>query len=173
MFISEPSSAAKLVSLRPDTGLTGAAKTALLFYMHKYLEFLQSAGYHNLFDLPDFEGKFKAKIDYALQERPADLEVLSAGVSVQGTNLQEVNAFLNRQWLNAASSERPEDPLSLCLVELNSAWLTNAGTESNFHIRFGPPKITALCQDELILCFDIEDIAFFKDGAVSGQVVSL
>ena len=150
--------------LRPETGLAGTAKTALLFYMHKYLEFLQSAGHHTLYDLPDFEGKFKAKIDYTLQERPADLEVLSAGVSIQGTNLQEVNAFLNRQWLTAASSEQSEDPLSKCLAELSSSWLAHAETDTRFHIRFGPPKITALCQDELILCFDVEDVAFFKDS---------
>ena len=66
-------SAAKLVLLRPETGLAGAAKTALLFYIHKYLEFLQSAGHHTLYDLPDFEGKFKAS-----QNRP---EADRAGVA--------------------------------------------------------------------------------------------
>ncbi|KAJ3522697.1 hypothetical protein NM688_g8838 [Phlebia brevispora] len=161
---------AKLALLRPDSGLNGAAKAALLFYMRKYLEFLQSGGYHTLYDLPDFEGKFKTKVDYSLHYQPIDLEILCAGVSVHGTNLQEVNTFLHRQWLIAASTDSPEDPLSICLAELNSSWLADAGAATKFHIRFGPPTATALCQNELLVCFDVEDIAFFDNDKSNADV---
>ena len=149
--------------LGPDTSLNGQTKAALSFYMHKYLEFLQNAGLHTLYDLPDFESKLKVKIDHSLHYRYIDLEVLCAGVSIYGTNIQELGGVLHRKWLNSASAGRPEDPLSICLAELNSAWLDNAEVEKQFHARFGPPKITALCQNEVILTFEVEDIAFFAD----------
>lgn len=157
--------AAKLVMLGPDQSLNGQTKAALSFYMHKYLEFLQNAGFHTLYDLPDFENKLKAKIDHSLHYRPIDLEVLCAGVSVYGTNIQELAGSLHRKWLNVASIGLPEDPLSICLAELDSAWLGNAEIEHQFYARFGPPRITALCGSEVILYFDVQDIAFFVGEA--------
>ena len=143
--------------LGPDTSLNGSTKAALSFYMMKYLEFLNTAGLHTVYDLPDFDNKLKSKIDYSLHYHPIDVNLFCAGISLAGANLQEINSFLHRKWLNAASAGRPEDPLSICLAEVNSSWLHNAEVETAFHARFGPPKISALCQSEIILYFDIED----------------
>ena len=150
---------------RQDCDISGTTKTALSFYMHKYLEFLQAAGYHTLYDLPDFDNKMKAKLDYSLHYAPIDLDVLCAGVSLHGTNVQELNSSLHRKWLNAASAacDLPEDPLSVCIAEMKSSWLDSATEMGNFHMRLGPPTITALCQSEIIISFEVEDIAFFHE----------
>ncbi|PSR75662.1 hypothetical protein PHLCEN_2v8953 [Hermanssonia centrifuga] len=157
-----------MVTLRPDSEMSGSTKQALLFYLHKYLDFLQQAGHHVFFDLPEFhDGRQKATVDYSIPKHPVDLEVLCAGVSVHGINVQEINSFLHSQWMTAASLGRPQDLLTICLAEINSSWLLGSSVDTNFHVRFGPPKITALCQCEVIVYFDIEDIAFFSESDAS------
>ncbi|CAL1696314.1 unnamed protein product [Somion occarium] len=157
----------RLVTLKgeKDKTLPADTKDALGFYLRKYLDFLTRSGNHVLFDLPDFDDdKFKAKIDYAThKDTTMDLQALCHGVTVQEIDVQQVNDALYFRWQNAARrAERPADFLSLCLAQMSSAWLINSVVDHHFFIRFGVPKVQALCSREVILTFDIHNIAFFK-----------
>lgn len=159
--------AAKLVTLKggDNKSLAPDTKDALDFYLHKYLEFLVHAGNHVLFDLPDFDDdKYQAKIDYATyQDTSIDLMTLCDGITVHDIDIKDINDSLYFRWQNAArKAERPNDFLTLCLAELSSAWLMNSSIDRHFFIRFGVPKIRALCSCEVILTFDIRNIAFFE-----------
>ena len=47
-------SEAKLASFTPQRAQN--QREALSFYMHSYIDFLEHAGHHTLFDIPDFDG---------------------------------------------------------------------------------------------------------------------
>ncbi|KAK7694300.1 hypothetical protein QCA50_001482 [Cerrena zonata] len=165
---------AKLITLKGEDNksLSPDVKEALHFYLHKYLEFLVHAGNHVLFDLPDFDDdKYQAKIDYATyQDNSIDLKALCHGITVHDIDIKEVNDSLYFRWQNAArKAERPTDFLSLCLAELSSAWLMNSVIDRHFFIRFGVPEVRALCGREVILTFDIRNIAFFKTSDLENE----
>ncbi len=160
--------AAKLVTFKDDEVMHPSVQEALTFYMRRYLEFLQHAGNHVLFDLPDFDDdKFKAKIDYSLHREPINLDDLCDGVTVFSADIKDMNEYLESQWMKAASLGRPQDCLSIALAEISSSWLMNAVIDNHFHVRFGAPKVRALCSHEVILYFDIQDIAFFRNSDFS------
>ncbi|PSS11038.1 hypothetical protein PHLCEN_2v3334 [Hermanssonia centrifuga] len=159
---------AKLVTFKDDEVMHPSVQEALTFYMRRYLEFLQHAGNHVLFDLPDFDDdKFKAKIDYSLHREPINLDDLCDGVTVFSADIKDMNEYLESQWMKAASLGRPQDCLSIALAEISSSWLMNAVIDNHFHVRFGAPKVRALCSHEVILYFDIQDIAFFRNSDFS------
>lgn len=134
--------------------------------MQSYLDFLEHAGHHVLFDLPDFDDdKYSPTIDYSVSTTLKEVEQLCGDELVHGRDLCEINDFLYKQWLSVARSiDSPKDMVSLCLAEMSSRWLHNAVTEHQFHIRFGAPKVRALCSREAIITFKVEKIAFFLGG---------
>jgi hypothetical protein len=130
--------------------------------MRIYLEFLEHAGHHTLFDIPDFDDdKYSPVIDYSLGCTPQDVDRLCSNEVVHGIDLSQINNFLHKKWLSIARLGHPKDQLSVCMAEISSTWLMNATIDSKFHIQFGPPTVKALCKHEVILTFDVENIAFF------------
>jgi hypothetical protein len=137
------------------------------FYMRSYLDFLEHAGHHVLFDLPDFDDdKYSPTIDYSVSSTLEDVERLCSNELVHGIDPGDLNNFLHKTWLSLARLGHPKDQLSISLAEISSAWLLNASIDTKFHIQFGPPKVRALCGNEVILTFDLEKIAFFKGESV-------
>lgn len=151
---------AKLASFTPTQA--HSQTEALSFYMNSYLDFLEHAGHHTLFDIPDFDDdKYSPVIDYSLSCTPQDVDRLCSAEVVHGIDLSQINNFMHKKWLSVARLGRPKDQLSACLAEISSSWLMNSAVDSKFHIQFGPPKVLALCKHEVILTFDVEKIAFF------------
>ena len=151
----------------PELGDDG--KTAILFYMSTYLELLQRANLHTFYDIPDFEGTNQAKMDHASHCRPVDAEILNSGLVLHGADPHDVNAYLQRRWLSAASAiEPPSNPLSICLAELDSSWLPHPPPDApRIRARFASPTVTALCSSEAILRVYVEDIVFVEEGEVT------
>jgi len=130
--------------------------------MRSYLEFLERAGHHTLFDLSDFDDDaYSPVIDYSLSCTPQDVDRLCTAEVVHGVDLSQINNFLHKKWLGIATLGQTNDKLSACLAEISSLWLLSSTIESRFHIKFGAPKVQALCGNEVILTFDVEKIAFF------------
>ncbi|KAL0952771.1 hypothetical protein HGRIS_006999 [Hohenbuehelia grisea] len=139
---------------------------SLEWYLRKYLSFLQNAGHHVLFDLPDFDDdQYKPNINYSLATRALEHEELCANVSVHGVDESKINEFLRVTWLNVISKAQgfcgtpPTDRLSGCLTEIKSSWLDES--DSHFHIKFNPPRIRALCKHEVILYFSAAEVFFY------------
>lgn len=111
----------------------------------------------------DFDDdKYSPTIDYSVSTTLEDVEQFCSNEVVHGIDLGDINNFLHKKWLSLARLGHPADALSICLAEISSAWLLNASIDTKFHIQFGPPKVRALCKNEVILTFDLEKIAFFN-----------
>ncbi|KAJ7210092.1 hypothetical protein GGX14DRAFT_451427 [Mycena pura] len=162
---------AKLV--KSSASLPIKVKDALAFYLFEYLHFLRSAGNHVLFDLPDFDdNKFSPNIDYSLVSTALEVDEFCCD-TVHDTSLSDINKYLYDKWLIAATLGRPRDVLSICLAEISSTWLMNTSIDTHFHIRFGAPHTKALCSNEVLLHFTIEDIAFFGSSDFSQKPLEI
>ncbi|KAK7042564.1 hypothetical protein R3P38DRAFT_320807 [Favolaschia claudopus] len=149
-------SSAQMVLFKPDLPLGTA--DALEWYLKKYLVFLQSAGQHVRFDLPDFDDdEARPHIDYSLMTRALEHEELCAHVSVHGISEAKINEFLRETWLDVVSKAQgfggsaPTDKLASCLTEVQSTWVGHL--DSHFHLRFNPPRVRVLCSHEVVMYF--------------------
>lgn len=141
---------------------------SLTSHLHGYLKFLTEAGYHVLFDLPDFAATDVTRwTDYALLRNHVDLDDICKDVTLFGINTTLVNAYLEASWLGAKALAREmNDYLAAALSELSTSWLTTASVNSHFFIRFGAPRVQPLCAHEVILYFNVTDVAFFANGNI-------
>ncbi|KAJ6457917.1 hypothetical protein C8R45DRAFT_560881 [Mycena sanguinolenta] len=157
-------SSAQMILLKSDLPLGTA--DSLEWYLRKYLVFLQSAGHHVRYDLPDFNDvKYRSHINYSLVTGVLERQELCAGVTVHGITEFKINEFLRETWLDVISRTqgfyggRPTDMLSSCLTEIQSNWIGNL--DHHFHIRFGPPHVRALCTREVVLSFVAPNVHFY------------
>jgi hypothetical protein len=179
--------AAKLALFRSSLG--SDIKVALEFYLHQYLAHLNAAGQNCLLvrhpsvgvlscaytadqNIPDFDDDaYSPVIDYSLTTRAIE-EDLSTDITVHGTSVSAINTHLRSAWLKVASlGELPGDKLSVCLAEIKTQWLQ--GTESHYHIRFGPPTIKALCDQEVIVYYNIEELTVYESADFSIELQTL
>jgi hypothetical protein len=94
-------------------------------------------------------------------------------VTVRGTSVSAINAHLRDAWLKVASlTHAPADKLTMCLYELKTQWL-GAGTDGHYDIRFAPPTIKALCEDEVIVYYNIEELKVYEDAAFTVELHTL
>jgi hypothetical protein len=97
---------------------------------------------------------------------------LSADVTVRGMSVSAINAHLRDTWLNvAALSELPSDKLSMCMAEIKTQWLPDM--ESHYHIRFGPPTIKALCEHEVVMYYNIEELKVYESADFGVELQTL
>ncbi|KAJ7199899.1 hypothetical protein B0H12DRAFT_1036920 [Mycena haematopus] len=158
-------STAQMVLFKPDLPIGTA--DSLEWYLKQYLTLLQNAGHHVRYDLPDFDDdKYKPHINYSLVTRALEHEELCAGVTVHGISETKINEFLRETWLDVVcrtqgftGGPRPTDMLSSCLTEIQSTWVGNL--DHHFHIRFGPPRVRALCSHEVVLYFTASNVHFY------------
>ncbi|KAF7366836.1 hypothetical protein MSAN_00942100 [Mycena sanguinolenta] len=142
---------------------------ALEWYLKQYLTFLQNAGHHVRYDLPDFDDdNYRLNINYSLLTRALESKELCAGVTVHGISESNINEFLRDTWLDVVSKanglcgEPPTDKLSNCLTEIRSSWVGHL--DHHFNIRFGPPRVRALCNREVVLYFTSSNIHFYESA---------
>lgn len=135
-------------------------KQALAFYLLHYLRFLSNAGHHVLFSLPDFDDdKLSVTIDFSTMTRASALIE-----EVRGVSLEKINAFLSTAWLNAAmlaSVEHTMKDIKTCLAEYRSMTSVH-GSDIHFHVKLGAPRIKALCEQEVILYFTIDELIIYE-----------
>ncbi|KAJ6464047.1 hypothetical protein C8R45DRAFT_1220135 [Mycena sanguinolenta] len=168
-------SSAQMVLFKPDLPLGTA--DALEWYLKQYLTFLQNAGHHVRYDLPDFDNdKYRLDINYSLVTRAFESEELCARVTVHGISETKINEFLRDTWLDVVSKsqgfcgERPTDMLSSCLSEIRSTWVGNV--DHHFSIRFGPPSVRALCNHEVVLYFRASKLYFYDSADFNREPIN-
>lgn len=135
-------------------------------YLESYLDFLRLAGNHVFFDLPDFGAMAKTDYtDYALVREHVGPDEYCKDVTLFGIATETINNFLRNQWAGAkVSAFESHDYLAASLVEISTNWLTSMSMGGHFFIHFGVPYIKPLCPHEVILFFDVKDVAFFDDA---------
>lgn len=158
---------AKLIGITPE--VDAQSFQALEFYFRVYLVFLHCAGCHVLFTLPNFsDAKDELLIDYS--------EVIEHELRLQevhGVAIADINRYLATSWLKAAMlASGPEgqvyDRPGISLAEFRSTWLSQRA-EINFYFTFGPPDVAALCSDEIIVHYVIDEALFFQYDKVEGD----
>ncbi|EIN11424.1 hypothetical protein PUNSTDRAFT_141793 [Punctularia strigosozonata HHB-11173 SS5] len=153
---------AKMV-LHPPA-ISSATKAALSLYLKKYLDLLRHSGHHVLYSLPDFDDdQRKLTIDYALIS--AVNLIHETETEVHGVSLGRINNYLAHVWGKAAMLAcgrhgLPDDLLSVCLAEFKSTWI-DLHTDAHFHVKFGAPKVKAICAREVLVTFVIDEILFY------------
>lgn len=137
-------------------------KQCLETYLQHYLRFLKLAGHHVLFSLPDFNAESQSMlIDFSLAA-----ETLPELHEIQGVAIEEINRFLSTSWLKAAmlaSAQNGEthDRPAIALAEYRSTWVLHE-EEVHFHLMFGPPKVAALCNEEVLVYFKVDEASFYE-----------
>lgn len=146
----------------------GHIRDALVFYMTKYIAYLQRAGRHVFYSLPDFDNDGKELlIDYSSTCKPEYLNF--EGIDFRGVSIEKINSNLSSAWLQAAMlAERYAEGdvhigyESVCLAEYRSTWTTIGNdTGFQFKIMFDAPRVKMLCDREAVLYFKIGEVSFF------------
>lgn len=162
------STEAQLISVHPEVD---AGTQALSFYLIHYLQLLQNAGHHVLFSLPDFDDdRLQVSIDFSTQGQTLlELE------EVYGVSVEKINAFLSSSWLKSAmlvSGKKTADRPALSLAEYRSTWVLN-DSSAHFHVRLGAPRIKAVCNQEVILFFSVDEVQFYDTTDFDAYVLPI
>ncbi|KAJ3536426.1 hypothetical protein NM688_g6839 [Phlebia brevispora] len=128
-------------------------ENALKFYLSQYLGVLHQANVGIFYDLPHDDS---VTVDYTPRTSASNDEATVHSVSVT-----DINDYILRQWQKCVQSSTPKDMLSICLAEISSRSLPSNAVEYYFFARFGPPKVEWLCPHEIVICFQVDDIAWF------------
>ena len=132
--------------------------------MKEYLSFLQHAGHHVLYNLPDFDDeKSSIKIDYSLSNDALVLQKMFPNIPVCGYTVNDINEFLYKKWCQAAMAD-DSTGLVKCMSEIRSSWLMNCSIDLNFHMFLAKPRVIPLCTHEVVLIFRIEELAVFSNN---------
>ncbi|PCH40165.1 hypothetical protein WOLCODRAFT_68457 [Wolfiporia cocos MD-104 SS10] len=158
---------AYLISISP---VVSVGRDALAYYMSQYLTFLQSAGNHVLFSLPDFDDdRYRLTVDYTLMN--ATLFNVS---EIHGISVEQINTYLSSEWLKAAmiigsATAEITNWRDICAAEFRSYWTLDSESEVHFHIKLGAPRIKPVCSREAILIFSVDEVLFYDTDEAPKQ----
>ena len=164
--LSRSSIEAQLVQVNSELEV---GRQALAFYLVEYLALLQSAGSHVLFSLPDFDDdRRRLFIDFSSYARSLlDVD------EIYDISVEKINTFLSSSWLKAAmlaggKNGPSADRGALSLAEYKSTWSLDESSSTHFHVKLGAPRIKALCNQEVVLYFVLDEVLFYdsKDFSV-------
>ncbi|PCH38353.1 hypothetical protein WOLCODRAFT_115316 [Wolfiporia cocos MD-104 SS10] len=153
---------AQLISAEPAVVI---GREALTFYLSQYLSFLQQAGNHVLFSLPDFDDdRYRLTTDYSLM----GAHVLAID-EVYGIAVDKINAYLSSVWLKASMlagglTGQASDWKTTCIAEFRSTWTLDASAETHFHLKLGAPRIKPICSREAVLYFTVDEVTFYDSA---------
>ena len=139
-------------------------REALAFYLSQYLNLLKSSGNHVLFSLPDFDDdRRRVTIDFS-----ANAQALVDVDEIYGISVEKINTFLSSSWLKAAMlaggrNGPSADRAAISLAEYRSTWVLG-DSNVHFHVKLGAPRIRALCQQEVILYFTVDEVLFYESA---------
>ncbi|KAL5504464.1 hypothetical protein ACEPAH_7125 [Sanghuangporus vaninii] len=133
---------------------------ALAYYLTKfYLPTIKRAGLHVFYSLPDFDNltSTSSYIDYSVTSTRA-----LATDTLFGVRIEDVNNFLRGLWLQAAtfvdeyglSAHNAEKSF---LAELRMPPIDDVD-DMHLHLFFGPLHVRPLCNREVVLYLDVQDI---------------
>ncbi|THH28534.1 hypothetical protein EUX98_g5660 [Antrodiella citrinella] len=149
---------ARMISIESNEEI---GKQAISFYLLHYLHFLSNAGHHVLFSLPDFDDDtLSISIDFSTMSN-ATVPVNE----ISGVSVEKVNAFLSTAWLKSAmlaASHQTSTDVKAALAEYRSTSSVH-GSDVHFHVKLGAPRVKALCDQEVIMYFTIDDL-YIYDG---------
>ena len=136
-------------------------RQALAVYLQEYVRLLQHAGNHVLFRLPQFNDmSYHHMINYSTSVK--EFTELDEIFSI---SIEKINDYISMSWLKAAllagnPNTESIDRAGVSLAEYKSTWGHDDSTP--FHFKFAAPRIRALCNQEVILYFTIDEVLFYE-----------
>ncbi|KAH9941697.1 uncharacterized protein BXZ73DRAFT_22216, partial [Epithele typhae] len=132
-------------------------------FLAGYLRLLQEAGNHVFFSPPKFGPYSPVMItDYAL----LDLPEAFFHNSIRGISVDKINTYLTSIWLKSSmlsyrgiNGEKVDWPLRL-LAQFNTRSY-GQGTYGRFRMGLEPPTVEIVCDKELIVYFNIDELDCF------------
>lgn len=135
---------------------------AFAFYLREYLNFLDQAGNHILFSVPDADdARYRLTIDYSILDSPLlDVD------DIYGISVEKINDYLYFVWLKAdmLANGIIDDWNSLCLAEYRSTWQPLPGLHEHFRLRLGAPRVKSICSKEAIIYFSVDEVLVYQDA---------
>ena len=134
----------------------------MVFHLKGYLKFLQKAGHHILYCLPEFnDAGLRYTVDFS-----AAVEAFLGVDKVFHIPTQKINDYLAASWLNAIlPSDTSGTPSStgagLALTQYLSTW-SSTDFGIHFDILFSAPTVKALCSQEVLVTFNIQTVSFYE-----------
>ena len=154
--ISDVSSEARRISIKSDD----ADQQALSFYLLSYLQFLSNAGHHIIFSLPDFDDDdLQIDLDFSSASK--------AGITVEEiseVSIEKINTYLTAAFFKAAMFQKDAEQKGVTDVKGSLSEIRSSSADFHCHVKFGAPRIKALCDQEVIVHFVIEELLVY-DGA--------
>ena len=156
---------AKLIKAIPEIG---SGWQAIEAYLQNYLYLLQSAGHHVLFSLPNFDDAgLRPYLDFSqIAYRLLDVE------DVHGVAIEQINKYLSASWLSTLilANKQSVDHSVVSLAEYRSTWAPQ-DVHVHFHLNFGAPHVSALCDDEILMHFVLDDVRFYETADFEDECV--
>ena len=151
---------AKLDKITPDIE---QSRSTLESYLLSYLQLLQSAGHHVLYTLPNFSdvGQHPRFNFSQITRTLPDLH------AVHDIPIERINSYLSASWMKAvrlarAQNSQPTDRAAVSMAEFRSPkGLPNGSL--HFQLKFGAPQVNALCNDEVIIEFILDEVLFYAN----------
>ncbi|EKM54300.1 uncharacterized protein PHACADRAFT_146129 [Phanerochaete carnosa HHB-10118-sp] len=161
-----------------DNKLNDDAKEAFQFYLKHYLHFLQTSGNHVMFDLADFDdSKHRPRIDYSVirTESTDELrQLIRKDIRIfDKVDPALIAQFYQMHWQNACGKRNGPawGKLDLCLATICSDWINGCTLENiHFFINFHSPTVEPLCNQEVIIKFNIKELGFFEKAGINDTV---
>ncbi|KAH9937112.1 uncharacterized protein B0H18DRAFT_867006 [Fomitopsis serialis] len=144
----------------------------LLLYLQRYLEFLQKAGNHVLFSLPNFEiSRLPLTIDYTASRR----DIVMGCTELYGVHVSKINEQLKLTWTKAAVATAigvsdgvaTSDWKANSVAEYRGSWSIYQ-SDVRFHLKFGPPTVDAICSREAVLNLMLDKVLVFEEVGSEG-----
>ncbi|KAI0826877.1 hypothetical protein BC628DRAFT_226366 [Trametes gibbosa] len=152
---------AALSSIDPEP--TGG-RDVFLRYLTQYLELIHSAGNHVLFSLPQFDQRAtQAELNYSLIGD--SIEYYDWLENINGVTFEQMNAYMSSVWLKSAMLAQEQVPSSTtdwrprCLAEFS-----RSEGKYPFRMQLGAPTVKILCEREVVIWFDIDELHFFAEA---------
>ena len=154
-----------MIKAVPEIGL---GRQAVEAYLQSYMHLLQSAGHHVLFSLPNFDDEgLRPYLDFSqIAYRLLGIE------DVHGVAIEQINKYLSAAWLNTLilANKQPIDYSVVSLAEYRSTWAQQDGY-AQFYLNFGAPHVSALCDDEILMHFVLDDVRFYETADFETECV--
>ena len=90
---------------------------------------------------------------------------------IQGVSIEQIDQYLNTAWLKTAMLAGAQngdlvDRPSISLAEYRSTWIGH-DEDIQFHLRFGAPHVAALCNEEILVYFTVDEALFYDSDDFS------
>lgn len=115
-----------------------------------------------MFALPNFNQNMQSQFcDFSsIAACPPETE------EIRGLPIDLINKYMSNSWWKAydlASAQTAQliSPPAIYLAECRSTASSSHNRDTQFYLKFNAPQVAALCDDEVIVYFNVDEVLFY------------